>query len=49
MTVKEARKLLGADVAHMTNEELEKMLTESEQMLRFIFARYMVHKDGMVQ
>jgi hypothetical protein len=49
ITVKEARKLLGTDAAHLTDGELELMISQSEQLLRFIFRDYIVRKQTVVK
>jgi len=48
ISLKEARKLLGSDAAHLTNEELEAMIGQSEQVIRYIMRHYLVHKKSMV-
>lgn len=49
ITVSEARKILGEDVKHLTNEEIRRLITESEQMVRVIIKPYLVRKSDMVK
>jgi len=48
ISVKEARKLLGSAATPVTDVELETMILESEQVLRFIFKQYLVRNDEVV-
>lgn len=49
ISINEARKLLGSAAASVSDDELEVMILQSEQVLRFIFKQYLVRKDGMVE
>lgn len=48
ITVGEARKLLGGIAKELTNQELEKLIADLEQMLRLVFRDFSVHKSRMV-
>lgn len=49
ISVKEARKLLGLSVNNVTDEELLELILQQEQIIRFIFKKYSVHKYTVVQ
>jgi hypothetical protein len=49
ISVKEARKLLGISAKDITNEELLELILQQEQIIRFIFKNYRVHKSTMVE
>lgn len=49
ISIKEARKILGKDATHLTNEEIRDMIIESEQMVRIIIKPYLVRKSDMVK
>lgn len=49
ISVKEARKMLGLSVKDTTDEELRELLLQQEQIIRFIFRKYRVHKNAMVE
>lgn len=49
ISVKEARKLLGSQADHLADGELELMISQSEQLLRFIFRDYIVRKQTVVR
>lgn len=49
ISVKEARKMLGLSVKDTTDGELRELLLQQEQIIRFIFRKYRVHKDAMVK
>lgn len=40
ISVKEARKLLGKDAKEMTDEEVEKLIKDLDQLARLVFKMY---------
>lgn len=48
ISVKEARKMLGLSMNDTTDEELRELLLQQEQIIRFIFRKYRVHKNAVV-
>lgn len=49
ISVKEARKLMGQSVEKITDGDLEDLIRQQEQVIRFIFRLHNVHKKGMVK
>ena len=49
ISVNEARKMLGLSAKDTTDEELRELLLQQEQIIRFIFRKYRVHKNAMVE
>jgi len=49
ISVKEARKMLGLSAKDITDEELYELLLQQEQIIRFIFRKYRVRNNGMVE
>lgn len=49
ISVKEARKVLGSLAKEMTNEELESLIIDSDQMVRILLRAYLVRKSDMVK
>ena len=49
ITTGEARKILGPLAKELTNEELESLIYDSEQMIRILLRAYMVHKSEVVE
>lgn len=48
ISVKEARKMLGLSTNEMTDEELNELLLQQEQIVRFILHKNNVHKNKVV-
>lgn len=48
ISVKEARKMLGLSAKDVTDEELNELLLQQEQIVRFILRKYRVHKNEVV-
>jgi len=49
ISVKEARKMLGLSAKDITDDELFELLLQQEQIIRFIFRKYRVRNNGMVE
>lgn len=49
ISLKEARKILGLSVKDTTDGELRELLLQQEQIIRFIFRKYRVHKNAVVK
>jgi len=49
ISVGEARKLLDLSATQLTDGELTELLLQQEQIIRFIFRKYSVHKSAVVE
>ena len=49
ITVKEARKLLGATAKDLSDQAIKSLVSDCEQLARLTIRQYLIRKSGMVK